>query len=770
MQRRILLLVILFALLAGTLAPISLPVYGTDEPTVFVEPKNSIFSTTEKRAGDTIQINCTLANVTGLAGFAFSLSWNPTLLVCTGIQEILFHSVTPTAFWSNIWNLTLGYDNTAGTADYAQVWNDLDQAVADGYAPANITTNEYPEGKLTAAIITLKIVSEPFPGGFKDCSLDLSNVKMGDLNGEMIAHSVNNGYYKLIGDLPAQVYVDPSTITAVAGEIFNVSIYSSGALDLYAWQMNMTWDPSILSYVSLTKGDEPPPVTQAWYAGNNGTGQLVYGGVCDDPTLLVSSPVKLFTVTFNGTKGGTSPIRLVNVELFGISDHGNGWPPNTPVYQGIPEFTSYAVWPDINHDGVISIYDPLLFINHFFSFPGSPHYSASCDFNADGCVDTFDLAILTTDFGKDTSSPTWPNSTYPNGLTNTIYQFNTAAQNSSAKVLEPVDVAVTSITNVDGMIIYFRGTNRTSGTNVPINVTVARLDSNDVVPSVEVNLTLSRMNLATSENVTISNGTLLVAPGAESTMQFLWNETSLTLSVGNYEIYVFADPIGPVDIHDINLTNNIGIGGTVRVVVGIKEDLTGDGTVNIYDALKLVPVLGKTGPPGWIPEDLMQDGIVDSFDVYMIQRMFNWNMNDTSFQPSPQPWNLTISTPLGQKRNDTVVVFSDYIVYSQYSFNKTLEQLSFNITSNIDGFCNVSIPKTSMSGAFTVYLDDAPTPCVITWNATHYFVYFNTTGLSQKVRIVSEYADEILGDLNHDGIVDIYDAIILANHYGWRDP
>jgi hypothetical protein len=356
---------------------------------------------------------------------------------------------------------------------------------------------------------------------------------------------------------------------------------------------------------------------------------------------------------------------------------------------------------------------------------------------------------------------------------------------------EPVDVAVTCITNVNGMLIYFCGKNRTSGTNVPINVTAARLDSNGLVPSVEVNLTLNRMNVATSENVTISNSTVLLAPGANSTVQFLWNETLHTLSAGNYDVYAFAD-IGPGDIYDTNMTNNIGIGGRVRVVV-TKEDINGNGYVDIFDAILLSNPLGtKLGDKRWNPDaDLMPDGVVDWFDWLMLARMFNWNLGNSAFEPHPIAWNLTISTPLGQTQNDTVVILSNYIVYNEYSFNTTLKQLSFNIASSIDGFCNVSIPATSMSGAFTVYLDDVPTPSVITsnvpgdlsfWNgyaegadylninATRYFIYFNSTGLSQKVRIVSEYADEIPGDINHDGTVNILDAITLATHYNWRNP
>ena len=351
---------------------------------------------------------------------------------------------------------------------------------------------------------------------------------------------------------------------------------------------------------------------------------------------------------------------------------------------------------------------------------------------------------------------------------------------------EPVDVAVIGITNVNGMFIY------NNCTNIPINVTVARLDSNGLVPSVEVNLTLNRMNVATSENVTISNNTVLLAPGADTIVQFLWNETLHTLSAGNYDVYAFAD-IGPGDIYDTNMTNNIGIGGRVRVVV-TKEDINGSGSVDIYDAILLSNAFGtKLGDKRWNPDaDLMPDGVVDWFDWLMLARMFNRKItNPGSSVLGPIAWNLTVSTPLGQTQNDTVVILSNYIVYNEYSFNTTLRQLSFNITSSIDGFCNVSIPATSMSGAFTVYLDDVPTPSVITWNvgnlsswngyaqgwadylninATRYFIYFNTTGLSQKVRIVSEYADEIPGDINHDGTVNILDAITLATHYNWRNP
>jgi hypothetical protein len=332
---------------------------------------------------------------------------------------------------------------------------------------------------------------------------------------------------------------------------------------------------------------------------------------------------------------------------------------------------------------------------------------------------------------------------------------------------QPVDVAVTDITNVANSLVYFSGPTRYNGTNVPINVSVSRLDDNTLAPSVDVSATLNRTNVLTLENVTVSNTTISLGPAETNTVSFLWNESLNTLSAGNYDMYCFADLISS-DVYDTNMTNNIMTGGMVRVAV-FKEDLNGDGAVGMGDLGLLAKDYGQTGPPGWIPEDLMPDGVIDSFDLSMLTRV--WGLSWS--QPRggrPIPWNLTISAPPAPplsppNANDSVVVFSDYIVYSNNSFNVALKQLSFNITSSIDGFCNVTIPKTSMSGAFTVYLDDVPTPSIVTSNETHYFVYFTSTGLSQTVRIVSEYAQEILGDVNHDGVVDILDDIILSNHF-----
>ncbi len=155
------------------------------------------------------------------------------------------------------------------------------------------------------------------------------------------------------------------------------------------------------------------------------------------------------------------------------------------------------------------------------------------------------------------------------------------------------------------------------------------------------------------------------------------------------------------------------------------------------DAIDLAGKFGKTGPPGWIPEDIMADGVIDMFDANLVARMFNWGSANPGQIPAPFPltWPLKVHA---YNANFTVPVYSDYIVKSNtWSFNSVSRQFSFDVTSEVDGFCNVTMPATLMSGAFSVYLDGVPTSCGVSTNVTHYFIYFTSTGFSNRVTIES---------------------------------
>jgi hypothetical protein len=129
------------------------------------------------------------------------MSWDPTLLSCLELAENLFHTVTPPAEYDNIWSIKLTKNNTAGTLLYAQTFQDIPRATDGGYCPINISTANYPEGKLAIAVITFNITQVPAANMYSACNFTLLPVKLGD-NSEIsqpIPKTVTDGYYVIYG-------------------------------------------------------------------------------------------------------------------------------------------------------------------------------------------------------------------------------------------------------------------------------------------------------------------------------------------------------------------------------------------------------------------------------------------------------------------------------------------------------------------------------------------------------------------------------------------
>jgi uncharacterized repeat protein (TIGR01451 family) len=260
-----------------------------------------------------------------------------------------------------------------------------------------------------------------------------------------LAKAQQTPVFTLSSSSPPEVSVIPSTTTPSAGVPFTVSVYVSSTveLDLFAWQINMTWDPTVLDYSGFNWGESfvsPPEFVTVgpMISVSSDTGQLLIGETCINRIFYgqVTSPLLLFTVTFKGISGGPTSINLANAELFGISDDGIDW--QQASNQGIPRYTEYDKWPDVNKDGAINIYDAILVANHWGQAASSSAGAAACDFNEDGFVDTFDFAIVAADFTKTSSDQTWPGNSNSGphyaGYTNTVYEFNAVVQSGSVTV------------------------------------------------------------------------------------------------------------------------------------------------------------------------------------------------------------------------------------------------------------------------------------------------------------------------------------------------
>lgn len=222
---------------------------------VFVDPPSILFNAPS--VGTAFTVNVTIANVTGLVGAQFTLSWNVSLLTCVSIQESLFHTVTPSSFQDNIWSLALKYNNTAGTADYAETWLNLVTAQSDGYAPVNVTTATFPpDGKLALAVLTFNITSVPAVNAFSACDFTLSSVKLGDVNGGSIDKTVAKGNYEVLGPPETtNTAILSNGTTYVVTTVTNASVVSSSMTydnTTYSLSFNLTGTDGTTGYVNVT--------------------------------------------------------------------------------------------------------------------------------------------------------------------------------------------------------------------------------------------------------------------------------------------------------------------------------------------------------------------------------------------------------------------------------------------------------------------------------------------------------------------------------------
>jgi hypothetical protein len=149
--------------------------------------------------------------------------------------------------------------------------------------------------------------------------------------------------------------------------------------------------------------------------------------------------------------------------------------------------------------------------------------------------------------------------------------------------------------------------------------------------------------------------------------------------------------------------------------------------------------------------------------------LLNYGNKDNYPLMFPWPWETkTTDITYDSKTQKVGAVSNGHL--SGFSFDWALQQLSFSATTNTNSFCIVAVPKQLLDGGLQLLINDTIEPCILMWNSTHVSMYFEYDSGLINVKVLGERATPILGDINGDHIVDIYDAIILANHYNEHYP
>ena len=117
--------------------------------------------------------------------------------------------------------------------------------------------------------------------------------------------------------------IQPSLSTPNVGSVFDVFVNISNASDLYAFQFDISFDPTILSAMSVTEGSLFPGSGITTETIDNTSGSISFiADVLTGAPSGVSGDGTLADLTFQAVSEGTSPIALSNMILldFDLSD------------------------------------------------------------------------------------------------------------------------------------------------------------------------------------------------------------------------------------------------------------------------------------------------------------------------------------------------------------------------------------------------------------------------------------------------------------------
>jgi adhesin HecA-like repeat protein len=122
-----------------------------------------------------------------------------------------------------------------------------------------------------------------------------------------------------IAHAQANLSIDPATLTVSSGATFNVDVNVSNVTDLYGYEFDVTFTPTVLSAVASSEGSFLTAGGSTFFIpGTIDNSGGTVAATAD--TLLtaisgVSGSGTLATLTFDAIGGGTSPLTIQNVQL-----------------------------------------------------------------------------------------------------------------------------------------------------------------------------------------------------------------------------------------------------------------------------------------------------------------------------------------------------------------------------------------------------------------------------------------------------------------------
>ena len=523
--------------------------------------------------GQQFTVNITVQPNNAIAGVQFSLSFNPSLVSINSVTQgnLLNQGGASTYFTAGTINNTTGtLTNVAGA----------------------ITT----PGQTVSASGTFAVITMTASSGSGTCPLTLSNVIVGDINGNSLTVNLVNG--QVINTPPS---ITTSSLTnGTVGVAYSQTLTANGGTTPYTWTIasgslpaGLTLSASgVISGTPTTAGGPTSVTFKVTDASSLTATQSLSITVITPPSITTNSlPSWTVGVAYSQTlaaTGGTAPYTwtITSGTLpVGLSLSSSGVISGTPTTAGGPTSITFLVTDSASKTANKSL---------SITINAAPNIATGSLPN--GTVGVAFSQTLSVTGG--TSPYTW---------TITSGSLPTGLSISSSGVLSGTPTAAGSPTSVTFKVTDLTGATATKSLSItiitPISISTNALPNGTVGTVYSQTLTA---NGGTSPYTwTIASGTL---------------PTGLTLSSSGVISGTPTTAGGPTSVtFKVTDANNLTATQSLSITTAYAAwDVNEDGSVNVLDMTLISQYFGQTGTPSWIREDVNGDGVVNILDLVLI--------------------------------------------------------------------------------------------------------------------------------------------------------
>lgn len=409
----------------------------------------------------------------------------------------------------------------------------------------------------------------------------------------------------------------PQLISANLGQSFSIDITVTDVVDLYAWEIELSWAPSLLGTLSVTEGSflKSGGHTFFIYSWNDTQGHILIDCTLFGQIVGVSGSGVLATVTFLVRGAGETPLDLHDEVLLNHNE-----------MQIACQVLDGYYYLNVSHDVAI------------VNVEASPMIALignSVNINVTvQDVGAFNETFNVTVYAGSQAIAMEPVSLSSGSSTNLLFTWDTTdyakgdyAIIASASVVQgEVNIANNCRQTANLLTLLYNG-HDIAVTEVEPSKTIVGKRYSAAIKVVVKNYGVFN---ETSKTAVYANSTIIwfqidyLTSGSSATLSLVWNTSSFAM--GNFSISAYAEPVP--DESDITDNQRISY---VPVHIGIPGDIsssiqsTYDGIVNMRDIAYLIQLFNtKPSSSNWSPNaDVNNDAVCNMRDVAVAISSFN---------------------------------------------------------------------------------------------------------------------------------------------------